>query len=423
LITSTQLPNGIRILLEPVPATEIISVGFWFLHGSRDEAEDREGYSHFLEHMLFKGTSRRSTTQIAREIDRVGGGINAFTEKEVTCVYCTVPKEHFHLAVDILTDIVFHSTFPEHELDLEKTVVINELKSSEDTPEEKSFDLFFSGMWDGHPLSRRIIGTERSIKGITREALLNFYRRFFTAANLVVSVAGDFTEQEVLEEFARIECPAGADDSIKNRIKPVQQVRADFVPDKFQQAHVYLGSYLRPARSVRDYYIQLIVSTCFGEAVSSRLFQEIREKQGLCYSIFSSRIYYSDVGLWIIYANTLPGMIPRLLDSTAAEYRRFIAAPPAQDELEESRCHIRGTLILSKQDLEVRMKRIARQYIVMRELLTYEESMSLVGSITKDEIDAELAYLDQHAAYNLLVFGCRDVVKYRKYTLSMRGKE
>jgi len=423
LITSTQLPNGIRILLEPVPATGIISVGFWFLHGSRDETEDRQGFSHFLEHMLFKGTSRRSTSQIAREIDRVGGGINAFTEKEVTCIYSTVPDEHFHLAVDILTDIVFHSIFPEHELDLEKTVVINELKSSEDTPDEKSFDLFFSKMWDGHPLSRRIIGTEPSIKGITRGLLLDFYRKYVTAGNLVVAVAGDFTEQEVLEEFARIDCPAGGGGSFKERTRPAQQVRADFIPDKFQQAHVYLGSYLRPAHSVRDYYIQLIVSTCFGEAVSSRLFQEIREKQGLCYSIFSNRMYYSDVGLWIIYANTLPGLIPRLLDCTAAEYKKLLDTPPSHEELEEAKSHIRGTLILSKQDLEARMKRIARQYIVMQELLTYEDSISLLRSITKDEIDAELAYLDQSAVYNLLVFGCRDAVKYRKHNFSMRGKE
>jgi predicted Zn-dependent peptidase len=421
LITHTVLQSGITILLEPVPATDIISIGFWFLHGSRDEEENQLGFSHFLEHMLFKGTARRSTARIAREIDRVGGGINAFTEKEVTCIYCTVPKEHFNLAVDILSDIVFHSTMPTLELDREKTVVLNELKSGEDTPEEQSFDLFFAKLWRGHPLSRRIIGSEQSIKKISREHALSFYKKYFVAENLVIAVAGDFNEHEVLAVFAELPCAKGSPAPVRNRTAPVRRASNDFIPDRFQQAHIYLGSYLRAANTVRDYYIQLILSTCFGESVSSRLFQEIREKQGLCYSIFTSRLYYSDVGLWIIYASTFPKFIPQLLEQVAGEHRRLISAPPSQEEIEEAKCHIRGTLILSKQDLEVRMKRIARQFIIMKELLTYEESITLLDSIEKKDLDREIDYLAHNAEYNLLVYGCKDVVKYRKQTFPMTG--
>jgi predicted Zn-dependent peptidase len=386
LILNTVMPNGVRILLEPVPATEIISIGFWFLHGSRDEVKEEEGYSHFLEHMLFKGTKKRSTFRIAQEIDRVGGGINAFTEKEITCLHCTVPKEHFHLAADVLADIVFYSELPSEEISREKIVIINELKASEDNPEEKSFDLFLERFWSDHPLGKRIIGRESSIKNASQDLLVRFYRKYFIPRNLIISVAGDFKEQEVIKTFSDLITPQQGEMLPRTRIPPQRVIHRDFIPDKFQQAHFYYGTYLRSTSTIRDYYIQLLLSTCFGESMSSRLFQEIREKQGLCYSIFTSRIYYTDIGLWIIYANTFPELIKELLDNVSAELKKLGDAPPCKEEVEDARSHIKGTLILSQPDLEVRMKRIARQYIIMKELLTYEESITLVDSITLEEV-------------------------------------
>ncbi len=419
MIKNTLLQNGIRILLEPLPGADIISIGFWFLHGSRDELAAEEGFSHFLEHMLFKGTDKRATAQIAREIDRVGGSFNAFTEKEVTCIYCTVPKEYFYFAVDVLCDIVFHSNIPSHELEREKIVIMNELKASDDTPEEKSFDLFLKNLWRDHPLSKRIIGSEHSLKKINRELLLAFYKKHFTKENLIISVSGDFDEQGVMQLFGKLHLACSEEIALRKRALPERVIKKDFIPDRFGQAYIYLGTYLRPAHTIKDYYIQLILSTCFGESVSSRLFQEIREKQGLCYSIGTSRIYFSDLGLWMIYANTFPELIPQLINKVYAELAHLYRVPLSKQEIADAKCHIRGSLILSKPDLELRMKRIARQYIIMQELLTYEESMTLLDSITKEDVEKEVQYLMNSAEYNLLVFGCKDVVKYRTYNFSM----
>jgi predicted Zn-dependent peptidase len=419
LIKNTQLQNGIRLLLEPVPGADIISTGFWFLHGSRDESIQEQGFSHFLEHMIFKGTDRRQTAQIAREIDRLGGGINAFTEKEVTCIYCTVPKEYFYLAVDVLCDIVFHSILPCHELEREKIVIMNEMGASDDTPEEKSFDLFLKNLWGDHPLAKRIIGSEDSLKKINRDQLMAFYRKHFVNQNLVISVSGDFNEREIMQVFQQLDARGSEETPLNKRIEPERIIKKDFIPDKFEQAYIYLGTNLRPAFTIKDYYIQLILSTCFGEAVSSRLFQEIREKQGLCYSIYSNRLYFSDLGLWMIYANTFPELIPELIDKIYTELSVLYKAPPSRQEIEDAKSHIRGTLILSKPDLEVRMKRIARQYIIMHELLTYKQSLALLDSITEQEVAEEVFYLKHNAEYNMLVFGCKDVVKYRTYDFSM----
>ncbi|MBN1799006.1 MAG: insulinase family protein [Spirochaetales bacterium] len=419
MIKNELLKNGIRILLEPVAGVDIISIGFWFLHGSRDELATEEGFSHFLEHMLFKGTDKRSTVQIAREIDRVGGGINAFTEKEVTCIYCTVPKEHFYLAVDVLCDIVFHSTIPAHELEREKIVIMNELGASDDAPEEKSFDLFFKQLWKDHPLAKKIIGSTQSLEKINRELLIAFYKQHFTKQNLIIAVSGDFDERKMLGVFEQLDGVCSGENLLNKRTTPQRVINKDFVADRFEQAYIYLGTYLRPARTIKDYYIQLILSTCFGESVSSRLFQEMREKQGLCYSISTNRIYFSDLGLWLIYANTFPELIPKLINGVYTELAGLFRTPLSKQEIEDAKCHIRGTLILSKPDLELRMKRIARQYIIMKELLTYEQSFALLDSITAAEVENEIRYLKNNAEYNLLVFGCKDVVKYRTYNFAL----
>ena len=323
MIQSRLLGNGARIILDPVATTEALSLGLWFLHGSRDESDGEEGFSHFLEHMVFKGTRRRSAFQIAQAIDRVGGFLNAFTEKELTCFHCILPKEHTELAVDVLVDMVTDSLLDEEEIGREKQVVLSEIQSSEDAPEERSHEVFLETVWDGHPLARRITGESAQVEAIQRSRLESFYRGLFVTGNLVVTAAGAMEPEAMFELLARYleRIPEGSHPLV--RTPPRRTVRSEHRQDRFQQVHLYLGTEIAATDRLDEYYRAQVFSTAFGESMSSRLFQQLREKEGLCYSVYSFRTYYSDTGLWTIYANCTPALAPRLIESLARELKRL----------------------------------------------------------------------------------------------------
>jgi len=411
------LENGTQILLERVKDAETISLGFWFLHGSRDERDEESGFSHFLEHSFFKGTKKRDTFTIAREIDRVGGFLNAFTERELTCIHTMVPHEYFTLVVDIIYDMVFNATLDKKEIEKEKLVVLNELKISEDVPEEKAFDIFLKELWNDHPLCQKITGCESSIIGINREKLYSFYKRYFVPANLVIAIAGNFNLGNAIRVLTSLLVNQSQTRIYKKRISPVRHLSTKYINDKFNQAHIYIGAPFPLAQQVKDYYVELILSTCFGESMSSRLFQKIREDEGLCYSIYSHRAYFQYSALWIIYTNTLLKLIPKLIAALNRELRSLYNNPPLKKEVEDAKCHIKGTMVLSKQDMEVRMKRIARQYIVMNRVLTYKESLAIIESVTQEDIAKIINSLIKCENFNLLVYGCQGVTKYKNHIL------
>lgn len=405
------LSNGTTIILEPVADSEVSAIGFWFLHGSRDESPGEIGFSHFLEHMIFKGTKKRSPRDIACEIDRVGGSINAGTEKEITAVYTSVPKDFLPVVLDVMCDIAFASELPDSEIEKEKLVVANEISSIEDSPEEKGFELFLESIWKDHPLSWKIAGTIPSIKAVTREKLSHFYRKHFTPPRLVVSAAGAIDPPALCAQIERkiAEYAVNKADSGLGPLRRPPRFHAGtgVLEDTFTQTQIYYARPLPRPLETRDYYEQLLLSSAFGESMSSRLFQKIREEEGLCYSIYSSRAYYSDTALWMVYASTMPDLLPRLLDSLARELRRLADEPLSQKEIDDARLQVKGSLILARQDAEVRMKRLARQHIAMGKILDHDECFGIIDAITRQDLERQIERLFSNDDAALFVYGTR----------------
>jgi predicted Zn-dependent peptidase len=409
LIQSTVLDNGARIIQETVANTEVASIGLWQLSGSRDEPESEAGYTHFLEHMLFKGTSGRNAYQIAQEIERAGGYLNAFTEKEITCFYCTLPAEHLELAVEVLSDMYFNSILDNQELEKEKAVVINEIKTIEDNPEEKGQQIYLENLWDGHSLSRKITGEVEQVKGIDRQTLYQFYKRHYAPANTVITASGKIDEQRLRGAVESSFVSQGGSKVITSRSYPKARVSWETIADKFEQVHLYAGISYPSATNIEEYYQDLVFNTLFGESMSSRLFQRLREDRGLCYSVSSFRTYFTDVSLWTIYANTIPSLVPDLVESVNRELARLHDEPPSGDEIQDAKSQLKGNMILAREDMENRMKRLFRQFHLTGKAVEYDTSLELLAKIGRKEIHSIIESRIRPERFNFLAYGSRDI--------------
>jgi predicted Zn-dependent peptidase len=409
LILSETLASGARLLLEPVDRTDTVCIGIWFLHGSRDEAPEERGFSHFTEHMLFKGTASRSAMEIAREIDRVGGFLNAFTEKESTCVYALLPKEHVGLAFDVLSDMVFSSVLEEKEIEKEKAVVVNEILSIDDSPEEKGHERFVRGMWADHPLARKITGELEEVRAIERERLMGFYRRRFAPRDAVVAVAGNFNPSEVRDLAAAAFTGMADPAKTPSRIPPKTAKFTGFQPDRFTQVQIFAGTSYLLDQGIDHYYESLVFSTAYGESMSSRLFQSLREELGLCYTVYSFRNFFSDTGLFTIYANATPAHAKKLLFALDGELARLVLEPLSEREIEDARSHLVGSMILSREDMETRMKRMVRQFCMIGRSLEFEESVERIRKVDADAIRRFVSTYLRREAFSLLAFGTKGV--------------
>ncbi len=414
MIRTARLDSRALAILEPVGHTDVVSLGLWNVRGSRDETRDEAGFSHFLEHMLFKGTQRRSAFQIAREVERVGGFLNAFTEKEVVCCYCTLPAENLPLAVDVLCDMYFHSTLDPREIEKEKAVVINEIQTAEDNPEEKAHQLYLEGLWDGHELSRKITGESAEVTAIGREQLERFYRERFSAEHTVVTASGRLETEGLLEQLnARFPSGQALPAAGPERRQPERRRSWELKRDKFEQVQVYTGLSYPSARRAADYYQDLVFNTLFGESMSSRLFQDLREDKGLCYTVYSFRSYFTDISLWTVYASTTPATLEALLDGLEGELGRLRTEPPTAREVEDAKSQIRGGLILAKEDMENRMKRLFRMHYLTDRVVEPEESMAMLAGVGREEVLRLVDQLIRAEAFNLLAYGSRGVRKLR----------
>jgi predicted Zn-dependent peptidase len=405
LIQIKRLDEGAVLLLEHVPTTDTVSIGFWFTHGSRDEKNNEHGFSHFLEHMLFKGTEKRNAFKISQEIDRIGGVLNGFTEKECSCYYCTIPDNHISLAIDVLGDIVFHSILPEQEIEKEKSVVINEIQISLDTPEEVSYDNYIAEMWNGHPLSNTITGRIDEVNAITREKLLYFYRERYIPLNLIIAVSGNFNPDSVTESIMEVLEGIGKGIFSTMRTKPIRRPSWKSIRDKFKQVHIYSGICDIPCKEIKDYYKILLFSTIFGESVSSRLYQMVREEEGLCYTIYSFRTYYSDSTQWTIYANTRSEIVTRLIHSIDNVLKGLFSHPISEEELLDAKSHLRGSLIIAREDMEGRMKRLFKLYLISETILEFEDSIRMIECVTLSDVEEKIQEIIKAENFNLLAFG------------------
>ena len=417
MIHTERLASGALLLAEPVDRTDTLCIGFWFLHGSRDEADGQHGFSHFLEHMLFKGTRARSAFQIAQEIDRVGGLINAFTEKETTCLYVILPREHLRLAFAVLSDMAADSLLDAAEIEKEKAVIVNEIGSVDDSPEEKGHEQYLRRMWGEHPLSRKITGEASEVKAIDRGALAAFYDARFTPGNLVVAAAGNFDLAELRGLAARALAgrggPRGAvPTAVSTRARPDRRPDTSFVADRFNQVQLYAGVSYPLDRDLGHYYTSLVFSTAFGESMSSRLFQRLREEQALCYTVYSFRTFYSDVGQWTVYANATTAQTGKLLAALDAELARLVREPLDEREIDDARSHLVGSMIVSREDMEPRMKRLVRQHAMIDRVLEFDESVRMIRSVAASDVQRFVRTHVRSDSFNLLAYGSRGVARH-----------
>jgi predicted Zn-dependent peptidase len=378
-----------------MPGVRSASVGIWVPVGSRDETPALAGTSHFLEHLLFKGTSRRSALDIANAMDAVGGEFNAFTEKEHTCYYATVLDRDLPLALDIVADVVLDATLTAADVDVERGVVLEEIAMRDDDPADLVHDEFAMALFGDRPLGRPILGSEDSIHALTRRQIHGYYRRRYTTDAMVVSVAGNVEHDAVLRLVRR----AFAGRLDETRSYPTRTVTADrsqtpgravhVVPDETEQANLVLGCYGLSRHDPRRFAIG-VLSAALGGGMSSRLFQRIREERGLAYSVYSFSSSYSDSGMFGVYAGCQPGKTDEVLSLIVAELDAAARGELTADEIERGKGQMRGATVLGLEDAGSRMTRIGKSETIYGEVLGVDELLARIDVVTPTDV-AELA--------------------------------
>jgi predicted Zn-dependent peptidase len=414
VIEAAELPNGIPVIVDRVPHTRAACVGLWFTVGSRDEEGGEYGFAHFLEHMLFKGTERRSAARIALDIDRVGGALNAFTEKEVTCYHCTVPRESLALAVDVLADMVRRPLLDDAELQKEKNVILNEIYAADDSAEDVAHELYVERIFAPSGIARRITGSAADVERTKTADLRSFYSRRYGARTLLVGIAADVTAAQAVPLVAEALGDWRAEGLPASRV-PASPARVwTYRPGRSEQLHFYAGLASAGALPMRDYYVSLVFSTLVGESMSSRLFQSLRETHALCYSILSFRTQLSDASMWTIYASTTPRSGERFLDMLSRELSRLRSELPTVSEVEDAKSHLRGSLVLAQEDVETRMKRAIRQVLTIGHAMEYEQSIDQLEGVSREEVLGAVEERIRADRWSLLAYGGRSFGAFRR---------
>ncbi|HLR70047.1 MAG TPA: pitrilysin family protein [Pseudogracilibacillus sp.] len=397
MIETYTCKNGLRIVLEPVPTVRSVSIGIWVLTGSRNEAESTNGISHFLEHMFFKGTKKRTAQQIAEAFDSIGGQVNAFTSKEYTCFYARVLDTYTEYALDVLTDMLFHSTFSEEEIEREKKVILEEIKMYEDAPDDYVHDLLAEASFSSHPLGRPIIGTEKQIKSFSKQMLTDFMETYYTANNIVVSIAGN-VEPSLIYKMEQFFQPLNDPQQTIVREKPIFQAHSIHKRKNVEQAHLCLG-YQGFAIDDPSISTMLIINSVLGGGMSSRLFQEVREKMGLAYSVFSFHASYLDAGLLTIYAGTDKDQVQLLQTTIEQIIQNLVEHGLTDKEFVNSKERLKGNMMLSLESTYTRMSRNGRNELLLGKQRSLDEIIEEIDAIDQAMIQDVLKhiFLKQHA--------------------------
>jgi predicted Zn-dependent peptidase len=385
-IETTTLPNGIRVVSETVTHVQSVSIGIWVGVGSRDEEMPVRGVTHFIEHMLFKGTQRRDARQIADEIESRGGSLNAFTDKEYTCYYAKALAEHAPIVMDVLTDMLTNSLLDPEELRREQNVVLEEIKRYKDTPDDIVHDLFIETLWNTHPLGRPVIGIERTVAGLTRESVVDYMARHYTPDRIVVAAAGNVPHAEIVALAAKhLGHLSGKQEKPRSR-QPHASGKEKFLRKRTEQVHFCYGTTgFRQGDDSR--FAMTILDTVLGGNMSSRLFQEIREKRGLAYSIGSYSVSYREGGLFTVFGGTSPDTYEQVLDLTRIEIEKVKRENLSEDEVAKSKTQIRGALVLGLENMSSRMMRMGKSTLYFDRVVPLEEIQSKINAITLDDLD------------------------------------
>jgi predicted Zn-dependent peptidase len=401
------LPNGIRILTERMPHVRSVAVGIWVGTGSRREPDDRGGISHLIEHLVFKGTATRSAEDIARTMDSVGGQMDAFTTKEHTCFYVQVLDEHLPLAVDLLTDILLHPLFNAEELEREKSVVLQEIKMVEDTPDDIIHDIFAEQVWKGHPLGRPILGTRDGVNGFTRSTVTSHFTDEYVPPKIIVAVAGNVEHARVVDRFATAfggfrRAPLERADSLPQMTPSVQ-----IVSKSLEQVHVVMG-FPGLAHAAPGRYALVVLNDIMGGSMSSRLFQEVRERQGLVYSIHSGAQSYLDTGLLYLYAATEASNFSKMLKSILKELRELKKNGVSAEELVRAKDHLKGGLMLGLESTSSRMNRLAKHEMHFGAFMSMDAMLAAISAVRHEEVQALVGELLDEERLALATLGPLD---------------
>ena len=380
------LPNGLVTITETMQHVRSVSVGLWVRNGSRREVPAENGLAHFLEHMVFKGTERRSAEDIAREMDSVGGMLDAFTSKEQICFNAKVLDEHLPIAFDVLADLVLRPKFDSDDVKKERQVVLEEIKMDLDNPEYLLHDIFTRGFWPNHSLGRPILGTPETVRKFDREAIRRRFQNWFAPDHILVTAAGHITHEQVLglveKEFGHLK-PLGKpeEDAAPSTAAPIRlETKRDL-----EQVHLCIGVPSLPIAHERRFGVA-VLNNLLGGGMSSRLFQNIREKQGLAYAVFSELTPYSDAGMLSVYAGTAKETAGKVLDMTIAEFRAMKESPVSEEELLRAKNHLKGSLMLSLESTSSRMSNLARQELYFHRFSSLDEILASIEAVTRDEV-------------------------------------
>ena len=381
-----------------------ISIGVWLTRGSRHETADRGGIAHFVEHMLFKGTTSRSAEDIAQAIDSIGGQLDAFTAKEYASYYIKVLDEHLPLAIDILSDIVLNPAFTPDDVEREKKVVLEEIKMVEDTPDDLVHEIFTQGFWENHPLGRPILGTRDTVESFHEDVLREYFVSAYTPRNLIVSAVGNLEHSRVRElvadKFGSLASVASESGEQAPSVVPKILIRNK----ELEQSHVCLGTSSYP-QNHEDRYSSYILNTLLGGSMSSRLFQNVREKRGLAYAVFSGLSAYRDAGSFTVYAGCSNDAVGQVIDLVVEELRVIKQAPVPDAELQRAKDHLKGSLMLSLENTASRMSHLARQEIYFDRQFGLDETLQGIERVTSSEVQRVAADLFKNSSLSATVLG------------------
>ena len=382
----SRLPNGLTVITENVPGARSVALGVWVTVGSRDEVAETSGVSHFIEHMIFKGTERRSAFDIAKTFDRMGGFSNAFTSRETTCFHARVLDVHLDTITDLLSDIVMNSRFDDMEVERERQVILQEISMVEDTPDDYVHELFNRFIWGGNPLGRSILGSRETVGGVNSGFLKTFVSQAYVAPRMVIAAAGNIEHDSFVERIAALfeTLPAGKA-ALPMRSTPEAVSGAQFHGRECEQVHMLMG-YRGVSVLDESRYAATLLNVILGGSMSSRLFQEIREKRGLAYSVYSFLTSYQDSGVMGMYAGVAPDSASKVAGLMQEEFYRMAKEPVTSAELEAARDQVKGAILLASENMDSRMSRIAKNEINLGEQISYEDVEDRFDAVTPDEI-------------------------------------
>jgi len=402
----TVLENGLKIISEQIDSVRSVAIGIWILAGSRHEEKPEAGLAHFIEHVTFKGTPTRSPKQIAAEIESVGGNLNAMTDKEIACFYVKVLDTHLSRAVNLLSDIVLNSTYPTKELNREKGVILEEIRMYEDDPDEVALDTFTSGLWPDHAIGRPTVGYIKTVDSFTRNDILHYRQRHYSIPNMLVTAAGNL-EHERLVDLVSTVFPMGksANEFVhSDENSPTPQFPKQKVEKPIEQIHFCIGTQSFP-RNHPDRFAISVLSVILGGGMSSRLFQEVREKLGLVYGIGAFGQSYRDTGMFGIMAGTSPEKYKKVEEIIHRELKLISKEPVSEQELQDGKEQLKGSIVLGLESSNSRMMRLAEQEIYFGQYYTVDEILANVDAVTKEDIQRIAATLFDESKLSLSVVG------------------